>query len=132
MGLPKFVEDNWLLVVLPIAGFLALNSVGKPLWQLHVDRMQVLRALEKHNNLGKQPTIQQSQAVEDDLRSAANQLQAYASGAGFAIRWYCAARRYDLAGAAAAIRGLIQPVRLEGIADLQKDRADTVRVCLGV
>jgi hypothetical protein len=132
MGLLTFLEDNWFTVFgVPVAGFLALNAIGKPLWQFHVDRMQVLRALEKHESLGKQATLLQRQDVERELGDAANNLQAYASGAGFAINWYCAARRYHLAGAAANLRGLIQPVLLEGIADLQKHRADTVRVCLG-
>jgi hypothetical protein len=106
MGLLPFLEENWFTVfVVPVAGFLALNAIGKPLWQFHADRMQVLRAVEKHKSLGKQATVLQRQEVERDLRNVANNLQAYATGAGFAITWYCSVRRYDLAGAAASLGG---------------------------
>ncbi len=138
MGLLTFFQDNLGAIagaagvgVAGVLGWVAANAIGRPLLTFRSDRMEVLRAVQKRQNHDMQASTKQQQEVESDLHNAQVTLQAYATGASFAIRWYCRLMRYDLDGAATSLRGLMHPVLLYGIADVPKLRAHGVRACLG-
>lgn len=95
-------------VVVGVAGWIALNLVGKPVLALHEKRREALEAAERYAYVGLhcEPSEKYSERALIALFDAGNALRGYSRERALAIRLYCLIRGYDVGLAGSALLGL--------------------------
>jgi hypothetical protein len=100
-----------------VAAWLVLNLIGKPLLQVREQRLDALHIAERYAYFRWSEEDARVREVRRELFDIASKLRAQARGQSWPLRCYCWLLRYDLEGAAGALRGLGNMAGDTGYAD---------------
>jgi hypothetical protein len=93
-------------ILAAIVGWFVLNMIAKPILRVREQRLDALRIAERYAYFGWTEQDERVREVRRELFDVASKLRAQARGQSWPLRCYCRLLRYDLEGAAGALRGL--------------------------